>query len=361
MSEFVLKNKDEIVASVVFGDSDFDNDEIKEFEILSAQLLPKGIKEASFKADFARWLLSRISTRASGSWHHKKANALLSLNDCYCLLRTNDERKWDELSLYSNAWDENVRIAAINGREFSIDSSVLSPEFCTDGMLRKCWIKENDKIKLVKSQNLSSLQARGEFLSSQVAKAMGLECVGYELSGIKDCIENCVCDIFCDEKTGFVAIWRLLDSGLGYEQYARQARKLYGEQRFDDMIVFDALIANKDRHYGNFGFLVDNATNEILRPAPLFDSGYCAFRHKELWQLGRQWLGTEQNRTYGLSMDRALKLAMSERHVKMLERLFDFSFEYSELLDSDDVLCYEKFVKNSAQNLIIEFENSKNH
>lgn len=352
MKAFYLKNKDEIVAKIIFGDGEFDNDEIKAYEILSSQLLPKGIKESSFKKDFANWLGSRISRRASGYWYDKKVNALLSLNDCYYVLKASDERTWDELSLYRNKWNKNVQAAAINGREFNINSSALSPEFCTDGMLRKCWIKENDKIKLVKSQNQSSLQARGEFLASQVAKAMDLECVKYELSGIKDCIENCICENFCDEKIGFVAIWRLLESNANYEQYARAARELFGAERFDDMIIFDALIANKDRHYGNFGFLIDNDTNEILRPAPIFDSGYCAFRHRELWQLSRQWLEIEQNRTYGLSMNSALKLSMSERHIKMLEKLYDFSFEKSELIDDDELEKYENFVRNNARNII---------
>ena len=41
----------------------------------------------------------------------------------------------------------------------------------------------------------------------------------------------------------------------------------------EDMLVFDAIICNTDRHYGNFGVLVDNKTNAIAAPAPLFDHG----------------------------------------------------------------------------------------
>ena len=43
------------------------------------------------------------------------------------------------------------------------------------------------------------------------------------------------------------------------------------------MIVFDAVIFNADRHYGNFGFLVNSKTNEIIAPAPLFDHGNSLF------------------------------------------------------------------------------------
>ena len=43
------------------------------------------------------------------------------------------------------------------------------------------------------------------------------------------------------------------------------------------MIVLDAVIYNTDRHFGNFGVLVDSKTNEILAPAPLFDHGNSLF------------------------------------------------------------------------------------
>ena len=45
----------------------------------------------------------------------------------------------------------------------------------------------------------------------------------------------------------------------------------------DDMLVFDALICNTDRHFGNFGLLVDNERNKPVSPAPLFDHGNSLF------------------------------------------------------------------------------------
>ena len=43
------------------------------------------------------------------------------------------------------------------------------------------------------------------------------------------------------------------------------------------MIVFDAIIFNTDRHFDNFGFLVDSHSNQIIAPAPLFDHGNSLF------------------------------------------------------------------------------------
>lgn len=39
------------------------------------------------------------------------------------------------------------------------------------------------------------------------------------------------------------------------------------------MLVFDAVIYNEDRHFGNFGVLRDNRTGKIISPAPIFDNG----------------------------------------------------------------------------------------
>ena len=39
------------------------------------------------------------------------------------------------------------------------------------------------------------------------------------------------------------------------------------------MMIFDAVICNTDRHFGNFGLMVDNKTNSPISFAPLFDHG----------------------------------------------------------------------------------------
>ena len=67
-------------------------------------------------------------------------------------------------------------------------------------------------------------------------------------------------------KGGFEAVREYYES-LG-EEYVKA---------LNEMIVLDAIICNNDRHFGNFGFLIDNATNEIVATAPLFDHGNALF------------------------------------------------------------------------------------
>ena len=47
-------------------------------------------------------------------------------------------------------------------------------------------------------------------------------------------------------------------------------------RRFWQMFICDAILANRDRHHGNWGFLRNTKTKEIIA-APLFDNGACLF------------------------------------------------------------------------------------
>ena len=55
--------------------------------------------------------------------------------------------------------------------------------------------------------------------------------------------------------------------GLGPEAY----------EQVKSMLVFDAVIYNEDRHFGNFGVLRDNHTGEVTGAAPVFDNGMSLF------------------------------------------------------------------------------------
>ena len=81
------------------------------------------------------------------------------------------------------------------------------------------------------------------------------------------------CKMFTSEQEGFVPIYKYLDSSkiYNYPQLIAFCKELGMEEEFRRMIILDAIIFNVDRHLGNFGFIVDNETFEILRFAPVFD------------------------------------------------------------------------------------------
>lgn len=106
---------------------------------------------------------------------------------------------------------------------------------------------------------------------------MGIKHVEYNLKQWKGVLSS-VCELFADINTSYVPIWRFVekDSLLAIAQLLKN----YGEEFYNvfaDMLDFDALIFNTDRHTGNFGLLVDRHTNEVKAFAPVFDNGLSLF------------------------------------------------------------------------------------
>lgn len=95
----------------------------------------------------------------------------------------------------------------------------------------------------------------------------------------------CLCDDFLDGREEYVPavyVKNALGGQRGNSTYDRYCRFL-GKHGADEaavrrsmsqMIVCDALLANSDRHWRNFGIIRNVDTLEI-KPAPLFDSGNC--------------------------------------------------------------------------------------
>lgn len=80
--------------------------------------------------------------------------------------------------------------------------------------------------------------------------------------------------IFTSKEYSFMPIGNIVKDGCikaVIDYYKSLGDKYYDD--FVDMIVFDVVILNTDRHFGNFGFMVDNHTNKICTTASLFDHG----------------------------------------------------------------------------------------
>ena len=206
----------------------------------------------------------------------------LSLNDCYWVVEEGFDGKFADFNLYDNRFSQILALIAFTGYGSSIRTSLAScPEFTTNGMLPKCWRRDRGQIKLFKGGTSGASntgnEPYSEFYAFQIAEIMGIKAIPYNLTKWKG--ELCsTCDIFTNKNYSFLPVGRIITSG-GMNAVKEFYESLGTDflKAFDDMIVFDALIFNTDRHFGNFGFLVDNNANKIAAPAPLFDHGNSLF------------------------------------------------------------------------------------
>ena len=207
-----------------------------------------------------------------------KVSKGLSLNDCYWVVEEGFEGTYDKFNLYDNRFSQILALIAFTGYGSSISTSLAScPEFTTNGMLPKCWRRKDGKILLYKGGTSGASntgnEPYSEYYAVQVAKALGINVIEYGLSKWKG--ELCsTCELFTSKYYSFLPVGRVVTSG-GMKAVREYYEKL-GQSFVDalnDMLVLDAVIMNTDRHFGNFGFIIDNNTNKIVAPAPLFDHG----------------------------------------------------------------------------------------
>ena len=197
----------------------------------------------------------------------------LSLNDVYWVVPDGFAGAWKDFNLYHNPFSKTLAVMAFTGGfrgEFNpAREETTSPEFTTNGMLAKCWRRRDEGVFLFKGGTEGAANAGfepySEFYASQIAEAMGLAHVAYGLEKFKGRLCS-TCPLFTSDKYGYVPAVRVVSRD-----------EALADPRFADVFFFDAVIFNTDRHMGNFGYLVDNDTNEIVGAAPIFDNGYGLF------------------------------------------------------------------------------------
>jgi hypothetical protein len=208
----------------------------------------------------------------------------LSLNDSYWVVPQGFAGSFSHYNLYQNRFSEMLALVAYTGAGQSIGAFSTSPELTTNGMLPKAWrLIEGEGIYLYKGGSSGAanagLEPYSEYYACQIAQAMGLDAVAYGLEKWKGILAS-KCKLFTNIDTAFVPAGRVVRQGglMACLSHYSELGKGFAES-LKSMLVFDAVIYNEDRHFGNFGLMRDNRSGKILAPAPLFDHGLSLFNY----------------------------------------------------------------------------------
>lgn len=108
-----------------------------------------------------------------------------------------------------------------------------------------------------------------------------------------------------------------------------------------DLMLFDSLICNRDRHLGNFGYLVDNNTGKYISPAPIFDNGFSLLYGAAKGNMADipAYIKTIEGKY--LPFDLQAQLFIQPRHAAKLRKLLHFKFQKHPRYNVSDI-CLEK-------------------
>lgn len=290
-------------------------------------------------------------------------NLGLSLSDCYWL-RPEDQSalSWDAINYFdndfegadSNRWDEWLGAIGLD-----------SPDNTSEGELPKRWgIKDGMRV-LIKGCGFDDQRPYNEAVATALYRRL-LDAgafVTYEITRVSD-RAACMCPCFLGAHEEYIpAVY--VKNGIGntrgastYDRFARYAGRWTGDEEearlaLSQMIVCDAIIANTDRHWRNFGFVRSVDTLQ-MRPAPIFDSGNSLWCQKSTVDL-KQGDWTFSARPFDINPDR--QLAMADRLDWFdSSRLSDFVDEAMAILSQSESATRDGRLDLLAQGLKLRVE-----
>ena len=284
----------------------------------------------------------------------------LSLNDSFWVVPKGFTGTFAQYNLYENRFSEILSLVAYTGIGQSDATFTTSPELTTNGMLPKGWrFIEGDGIYLYKGGTSGAANAGNEpyseFYASQIAQAMGLHAVRYELENWKGILAS-RCKLFTDINTAYIPIGRIVREGglkACLEYYEKLGPEAYEEIK--SMLVFDAVIYNEDRHFGNFGVLRDNHSGALLGAAPVFDNGLSLFNFAmpDDWKDLDSYAKT-RGTAYGISFENVCGEVMGPVQARQLRGLIGFTFQRHPRLNlpEERLTAIERHVQKRVRQLL---------
>lgn len=284
----------------------------------------------------------------------------LSLNDSYWVVPRDFSGTFAQYNLYENRFSEILSLVAYTGIGQSDAAFTTSPELTTNGMLPKAWrFMEGEGIYLYKGGTFGAAntgnEPYSEFYAGQIAKAMGLNAVPYELENWKGILAS-RCRLFTDIDTSYIPIGRIVREG-GLKACLDYYEKLGPEayEQVKSMLVFDAVIYNEDRHFGNFGVLRDNRSGAVIGAAPIFDNGLSLFNFampedfKDLDSYART-----RGTPYGVGFETVCREVMGPVQMRQLRKLIGFTFQRHPRLNlpDDRLLAIERHLQKRVRQLL---------
>ena len=199
----------------------------------------------------------------------------LSLMDVYWVRAKDDNSTFEEISLYHHSLSNAFVDVSLRGKQLTLENAELitaqdqAGDIGTPGVAPKAWIRDGDgNFYLLKDGDERDVDA--EILASRIIDCFDVEHVIYRQSEF-DGTRVSKCRIITSVEKGIVPIEYVGIYCLNRDIDEMEFVLKKDSYSYYMMNIIDYLIGNVDRHWGNWGFEIDNATNKLGNLYPLMD------------------------------------------------------------------------------------------
>lgn len=215
----------------------------------------------------------------------------LSLSDRYWMRDSMTNLQWKDVNFFDNPFTDDLGLITLGQKQQSHDSSenMYSPNATLGGDLRKKWtIRDNARILLKSGSGPFQQEPYNETIATMLHERL-LEpddFVSYTLER-----HHCACPNMLQNDEELVPMWDVIANHKKpnhlndfafclalCEELGVPKDKAY--TAFEKMFTCDTILANKDRHYRNFGLIRDVESLKYTRVAPIYDTGACLWHDK---------------------------------------------------------------------------------
>lgn len=198
----------------------------------------------------------------------------LTLTDVFWIKEKDETLRFENISLYRNSLSKAFFDVCLRGvyptlqnQEFLTQGKVAG-DISTSGVSPKAWIRKDGDIYLYKDGNIDEVNA--ELLASKIVNCFQCNHIEY----FEDYYlgeKVCACKLITSEEKSIVPMEFIEVYAVNNDTDKFSIVLEKDAYNYYMMNILDYLIGNTDRHWGNWGFLVDNSSNELLVLYPLMD------------------------------------------------------------------------------------------
>ena len=215
----------------------------------------------------------------------------LSLSDQYWVKNTCADVLWKDVNFFDNEFSEDIGKILFDGLKTSTNLNLNTPDMTSNGNYEKRWkIINNDRYLIKAGSKIINQEPFNEVIATKLYERIlnNDEYVKYEII-YDDKRALSICKNFININTELVPAWKIndyykfKDNENKYEHYIRCLNELNIKDAnvlIDKMIICDFILANKDRHFNNFGVIRNVESLEFERIAPIYDNG-CSLWYDE--------------------------------------------------------------------------------
>ena len=227
---------------------------------------------------FAKEILNSIGAIQVFTDRERAAIAIsyraLSLMDVFWIRAKGDNKSFDEINLFNHSLSNAFVDVSLQGKDLTLENTELltskdqARDIGTPGVAPKAWIRKDDSFYLLKDGDERDVNA--EILASKILDCFKLNHVSYVESTFAN-VRVSKCKIITSTNISIVPMEYVGIYCLNHNKDKMQFILAKDSYSYYMMNIADYLIGNVDRHWGNWGFEVDNSNNKLGKLYPLMD------------------------------------------------------------------------------------------